>query len=89
MCLTIASLSLRTHVGLFLLSCSAQPFPALRPGYTCAPAVELSEKAITIQYGYIGNAELMHECFPKHSRMGTARIKSQRSKVFNRYRQTK
>ena len=21
-----------------------------------------------------GNMELMHECFPKHSRMGTARI---------------
>ena len=24
----------------------------------------------------IGNGELMDECFPKHSRMGTARIKS-------------
>ena len=23
----------------------------------------------------IGNWELMHECFPKHSRMGTARMK--------------
>ena len=23
----------------------------------------------------IGNGELMHECFPKHSRMGTARMK--------------
>ena len=23
----------------------------------------------------IGNGELVHECFPKHSRMGTARIK--------------
>ena len=23
----------------------------------------------------IGNRELMHECFPKHSRMGTARMK--------------
>ena len=23
----------------------------------------------------IGNGELMHECFPKHLRMGTARIK--------------
>ena len=22
----------------------------------------------------IGNGELMHECFPKHSRMGTARM---------------
>ena len=24
----------------------------------------------------IGNEDLMQECFPKHSRMGTARIKS-------------
>ena len=23
----------------------------------------------------IGNGELVHECFPKHSRMGTARMK--------------
>ena len=23
----------------------------------------------------IGNEELVHECFPKHSRMGTARLK--------------
>ena len=23
----------------------------------------------------IGNGELMHECFPEHSRMGTARMK--------------
>ena len=23
----------------------------------------------------IGDAELVHECFPKHSRMGTARMK--------------
>ena len=23
----------------------------------------------------IGNGELIHECFPKHSRMGTARMK--------------
>ena len=23
----------------------------------------------------IGNGELMHECFPKHPRMGTARLK--------------
>ena len=23
----------------------------------------------------IGNGELMHDCFPKHSRMGTARLK--------------
>ena len=26
--------------------------------------------------GLIGNGELMHECYPKHSRMGTARMKS-------------
>ena len=23
----------------------------------------------------LGNGELMHECFPKHPRMGTARLK--------------
>ena len=26
----------------------------------------------------IGNEELMHECFPKHLRMGTARMKLDR-----------
>ena len=28
----------------------------------------------------IGNEELLHECFPKHLRMGTARIKYDRKK---------
>ena len=37
-----------------------------------ALVVALSE---AIQYGYIGNVELMQECFPKHSRMGTPRMK--------------
>ena len=32
------------------------------------------KKEGTIQY-VIGNGEFMHECFPKHSRMGTARMK--------------
>ena len=40
----------------------------------CARVVALSEKASTIQYGY-NKWELMRECFPKHSRMGTARMK--------------
>ena len=26
----------------------------------------------------IGNWELMHECFPKHSRMGTVRMKQEK-----------
>ena len=26
----------------------------------------------------IGNRELIHECFPKHSRMGTARMKQEK-----------
>ena len=26
----------------------------------------------------IGNEELLHECFPKHLRMGTARMKDDR-----------
>ena len=34
----------------------------------------LEKKKNTIQYGY-RKLELMHECFPKHSRMGTARMK--------------
>ena len=28
----------------------------------------------------IGNEELMHECFPKHLRMGTARLKYDRER---------
>ena len=28
----------------------------------------------------IGNLELMHECFPKHLRMGTARMKYDRER---------
>ena len=41
----------------------------------CALVVALAEKA-TIPFGMaIGNVELMHECFPKHSRIETARMK--------------
>ena len=29
----------------------------------------------------IGNEELMQECFPKHLRMGTARMKSEKEKI--------
>ena len=35
-----------------------------------AQTISPSEKSSTIQYGYS-----MLECFPKHSRMGTARMK--------------
>ena len=35
----------------------------------------------------IGNEELMHECFPKHSPMGTARMKSNKeTEAEGRYR---
>ena len=36
----------------------------------CALVVSLSEKKLAI-----GNEDLMHERFPKHLRMGTARMK--------------
>ena len=40
-----------------------------------ALVVALSEKS-QVPFGTaIGNEELMHECFPNHSRMGTARMK--------------
>ena len=39
----------------------------------CARVVALSEKQVPFSLA-IGN-ELMHQCFPKHSRMGTARMK--------------
>ena len=34
--------------------------------YSLAPK---RERGSTIQYGYMGNMELMHESFPKHSHM--------------------
>ena len=34
-----------------------------------------AKKASTIQYDNKKNVELMHECFPKHLHMGTARVK--------------
>ena len=41
----------------------------------CALVVALSEKK-QVAFGIsIGNEELKHECFPKHSHMGTARMK--------------
>ena len=33
-----------------------------------------TQKSSTTQYG-LGKVKLMHECFLKHSRMGTARMK--------------
>ena len=41
----------------------------------CALVVALSEKKQVPFNIAIGNEELMHECFTKHSRMGTARMK--------------
>ena len=36
--------------------------------------VDLRKKKVPFSM-FIGNGKLMHECFPKHSRMGTARMK--------------
>ena len=36
---------------------------------SCAQVVALTEKEVTFSMAR-GNLELMHECFPKHSRMG-------------------
>ena len=35
----------------------------------------------------IGNVELMHECFPKHSRMRAARMKQDKKKQKNERRE--
>ena len=32
----------------------------------------------------MGNGELMHECFPKHSRIGTARMKEDKKRAEER-----
>ena len=45
------------------------------PNTYCARVVALSEKTQVPFSMAIGNGELMHECFPKHSSMGTARTK--------------
>ena len=41
----------------------------------CALVVALPEKKQVPFSMAIENEELMHECFPKHRRMGTARMK--------------
>ena len=43
----------------------------------CSCSCTVGKKTSTIQYGYMAvlNVELKHECFLKHSRMGTARMK--------------
>ena len=39
-----------------------------------SPQKSISARREQVLFGMaIGNAELMHECFPKHPRMGTAR----------------
>ena len=38
--------------------------------------IAFTERKQKVQFSIaIGNGELMYECFPKHSRMGTARMK--------------
>ena len=47
----------------------------LAPNIHCEHVVALSEKKQVSFIMAIGNVDLMHECYPKHSRMGTARMK--------------
>ena len=54
---------------------SAELFLALRYEYTlctCSFSVGIQQVPFSMA---IGNEELMHECAPKHLRMGTARLK--------------
>ena len=44
------------------------------PNTHCALVVALSEKQVPFSMA-IGNEKPMHECSPKHSRVGTARMK--------------
>ena len=54
---------------------SARLFLHFRSQYTMSTcSCTVGQKTSTIQYGY-GNVELMQECFPKHSRKGTERMK--------------
>ena len=46
------------------------------PNAHCALVVALSEKKMQVPFSMaIGKGELMQECFLKHSRMGTTRLK--------------
>ena len=49
-------------------------FQFFAPNTHCALVVALSEKKQVPFRMAIGNGELLHECFPKHSRMGSASI---------------
>ena len=54
---------------------SAQLFLVFRSEYTlCTCSSTAGKKQVPFSMA-IGYMELMHECFPKHSRMGTARMK--------------
>ena len=46
-------------------------FYHVAPDSHCALVLHFRKKESTIQYGY-RKLEIMHECFPKHFRMGTA-----------------
>ena len=41
----------------------------------------LAREDFTLYLLAIGHGVLMHECFPKHSRMGTARMKEGKQKI--------
>ena len=54
---------------------SAQLFLVFRSEYTmCTCSCTVGKKEVPFSMT-IGNEELMDECFPKHLRMGTARMK--------------
>ena len=52
-----------------------QVFLLLRQEYKmCTCSCTVGEKQVPFSMAIL-NVELMHECFPKHLRMGTARMK--------------
>ena len=54
--------------SIYIISCGARYASATT--FSCTGGREQVPFSMAI-----GNGELMHECFPKHSRMGTARTK--------------
>ena len=55
---------------------SARVFSFFHSEYNCALVVAVSEKKAAFSMA-LGNEEPMHECFPKHSRMGGERMKKE------------
>ena len=65
----------KARVSLVFKITSASIFSLTRTGVSsCTCSCTVGKKQVPFRMA-IGNVELMHECFPKHSRMGTARMK--------------